>query len=180
MSRLFSRFYRVVESVLAILAGTGLLIMMILTFCDVIGRYGFNKSIFGTAEYVEILMVVTIFAGIAFISAANEHITVTIFESWVQKHIPNVQRWVVLIFTLGVYVLITYELYKYGFASIKSGKLTAVLALPQWFMPMTAAILSTFGVVLFAGAIVRTRGRLDQITVGILEEASKDNVGGTD
>ena len=78
--------FRMVEKVLAWIAGTGLLVMMLLTFADVIGRYGFNSSIFGTAEIVEILMVFTIFAGLAFITASNEHITVTIFEGWIRRH----------------------------------------------------------------------------------------------
>ncbi|MEC7761838.1 MAG: TRAP transporter small permease [Pseudomonadota bacterium] len=147
-----------------ILAGTGLFIMMMLTFIDVVGRYGFHHSIFGTAEYVEILMVVTIFSGIAFISAGNEHITVNIFEAWVQRRIPNLQRWAVLAVTVGVYVLITYELFASAFSAMQSGRLTPVLALPQWILPMTAAVLSVFGLVLLLGAILHTRGHLGRMS----------------
>ncbi len=61
--------FKSIERVLAVLAGIALLIMMVLTFVDVIGRYGFNNSIFGTSEIIELLMVVVIFAGIAFVIA---------------------------------------------------------------------------------------------------------------
>lgn len=158
---MFARIYRGLETVLSIVAGTGLLIMMLLTFIDVVGRYGFHSSIFGTAEYVEILMVVTIFGGVAFVSAANQHITVSVFEPWVQNRFPNVRRWAVLVFTLLVYALMTWELYRHGFSALESGKLTPVLALPRWFIPMIAAVLSTIGVLLFASAIIQTRGRLE-------------------
>ncbi|WP_180897921.1 TRAP transporter small permease [Martelella soudanensis] len=157
---MFARIYKAIETVLAVLAGTGLLAMMILTFADVIGRYGFHHSIFGTAEYVEFLMVVTIFAGVAFVSAHNEHITVSIFESWYSLHFPNLQRWAVLMVTLLVYALMTFELYRHAGSLLKSGKMTAVLSQPQWLMPMAAAIFSTLGVALFAIAIIRSKGRL--------------------
>tara|TARA_B100000614_G_scaffold96602_1_gene87265 strand:- start:280 stop:804 length:525 start_codon:yes stop_codon:yes gene_type:complete len=157
---MFSRIYKAIETVLAILAGTGLLAMMILTFADVIGRYGFHHSIFGTAEYVEFLMVVTIFAGVAFVSAHNEHITVSIFEGWYSRRFPNLQRWAVLAVTLIVYALMTFALYRHALSLYESGKMTAVLSQPQWLMPMAAALFSSFGVALFAIAIIRAKGRL--------------------
>jgi hypothetical protein len=43
---------------------------------------------------------------------------------------------------------------------LRSGKRTAVLDLPQWTLPMSAALLSAIGLALLSIAIVRTRGRL--------------------
>lgn len=148
------------EKLLAITAGMALFSMMLLTFVDVVGRYGFNRSIFGTAELIEFLMVFAIFAGMAIISVSNEHITVTIFEGWITKHIPNLQRWTVHVFTLIVYAGISYQLWVRCIDSFAEDKRTPVLDAPQWIMPASAAILSTLGVVLFFFALVRSKGRM--------------------
>jgi TRAP-type mannitol/chloroaromatic compound transport system permease small subunit len=117
---------------LGLIAGASLFAMMLLTFVDVIGRYGFHRSIFGAAEIIEQLMMLTVFAGLAFITAKNEHITVTLMEGLIVGRIDL----------------------------LKSRKRTAVLDLPQWHLPMSAAILSLIGFGLLVIAVVRKRGRL--------------------
>lgn len=156
------RIFRTIEWVLAVLAGIALLIMMVLTFVDVIGRYGFNKSIFGTSEIIEALMVVVIFAGVAFVTTSDKHIKVDIFAPWIERYAPNLQRWVVHIFSLIVYAGLTYELGHHMLGSFHSSKRTAVLDYPQWVMPGTAVLLSAIGVALFAAALIATKGRLEK------------------
>lgn len=157
------RIFRSIERLLAVLAGIALFIMMILTFVDVVGRYGFNKSIFGTSEMIEALMVVVIFAGVAFVTADDKHIKVDIFAPWIERYAPNLQRWVVHIFSLVVYAGLTYELGKHALDSLNSGKRTAVLDYPQWVMPGAAVLFSAIGVALFAAAILATKGRLEKL-----------------
>lgn len=145
---------------LGLVAGAALLAMMLLTFVDVIGRYGFHKSIFGAAEIVEHLMLVTVFAGLAFITAKNEHITVTLMEVLIARSIPGFQRWVSIAISVGCTLLIAWQMYEHAIDLLRSGKRTAVLDLPQWQLPMSAAILSLIGFGLLVIAVVRTRGRL--------------------
>jgi len=157
------RIFKSIEWVLAVLAGIALLIMMILTFVDVIGRYGFNKSIFGTSEMIEALMVIVIFAGVAFVTTSDKHIKVDIFAPWIALYAPNLQRWVVHIFALIVYAGLTYELGRHMLDSLHSGKRTAVLDYPQWVMPGAAVLFSAIGVALFAAALFATKGRLEKL-----------------
>lgn len=159
MERLFKR----IERVLAVLAGIALFCMMILTFVDVVGRYGFNKSIFGTSEMIEILMVVVIFAGVAFVTASDKHIKVDIFAPWIERVAPNFQRWTIHIFSLVIYAGLTYELGHHMLDSLLSGKRTAVLDLPQWILPGAAVLFCFIGVALFAVAIFATKGRLERL-----------------
>lgn len=159
MERIFKRF----ERVLAVFAGISLFIMMVLTFVDVIGRYGFNKSIFGSSEMIEVLMVVVIFAGVAFVTASDQHIKVDIFAPWLQRVAPNLQRWVVHVFSLLIYAGLTFELGRHMVASLTSGKRTAVLDFPQWVMPGAAVLFSVTGVLLFGVAILATKGRLEKL-----------------
>ncbi|MEP1538781.1 MAG: TRAP transporter small permease [Paracoccaceae bacterium] len=158
------RIFKGIERVLAILAGIALFIMMILTFVDVVGRYGFNKSIFGTSEMIEALMVVVIFAGVAFVTADDKHIKVDIFAPWIERFAPNFQRWAVHIFSLVVYAGLTFELGRHMLDSLHSGKRTAVLDYPQWVMPGAAVIFSLIGVVLFGAAVLATKGRLEKLS----------------
>jgi hypothetical protein len=51
-------------------------------------------------------------------------------------------------------------MFEHGMDLLRSGKRTAVLDLPQWTQPMSAAVLSLVGFGLLAVAVVRTRGRL--------------------
>jgi TRAP-type C4-dicarboxylate transport system permease small subunit len=142
------------------IAGLALLAMMLLTFDDVNGRYCFNRSIFGAAEIIEQLMMVTVFAGLAFITAKNEHITVTLFDFLIARHFDALQRWLSIAISVGCTALITWQMFEHGMDLLRSGKRTAVLDLPQWTQPMSAAVLSLVGFGLLAVAVVRTRGRL--------------------
>lgn len=153
------QIFRRMERILAVLAGIALFVMMVLTFVDVVGRYGFNKSIFGTSEMIEALMVVVIFAGVAFVTADDKHIKVDIFAPWIERVAPNLQRWVVHIFSLLVYGGLTYELGRHMLDSLHSGKRTAVLDWPQWMMPGAAVLFSLIGVLLFGAAVFATKGR---------------------
>lgn len=157
------RIFKSIERVLAVFAGIALFIMMILTFVDVVGRYGFNKSIFGTSEMIEVLMVVVIFAGVAFVTASDQHIKVDIFAPWIDRVAPNLQRWIVHVFSLVIYAALTYELGRHMLDSLLSGKRTAVLDFPQWVMPGAAVLFSLTGVILFGAAILATKGRLEKL-----------------
>lgn len=161
------KMFKRMETILAMLAGVALLAMMVLSFCDVVGRYGFNKSIFGTAEYVELLMVIAIFAGVAFVTASDSHIKVEIFEPLIARRFPRLQRWTVLIFSIAMYLTIAIELTCHAIDSFESGRRTAVLNLPQWFLPGAAAAFSILGVILFIVAITATNGQ--PLTIGEVE-----------
>jgi TRAP-type C4-dicarboxylate transport system permease small subunit len=145
---------------LGVIAGAALLAMMALTFVDVIGRYGFHRSVFGAAEIIECLMIVTVFAGLAFITARNEHITVTLLDYLIARHFAAPQRWASIAISVGCTLLITWQMFEHGLDQLETGKRTAVLDLPQWVQPMSAALLSLAGFALLVVAVARTRGRL--------------------
>lgn len=157
---MLQRIEGLASRMLGLIAGASLFAMMLLTFVDVIGRYGFHKSIFGAAEIIEQLMMLTVFAGLAFITAKNEHITVTLMEVLIERTIPGLQRWVSIAVSIGCTLLIAWQMVAHAIDLLRSGKRTAVLDLPQWHLPMSAAILSLIGFGLLVIAVVRSRGRL--------------------
>lgn len=145
---------------LGVIGGAALFAMMALTFADVIGRYGFHHSIFGTAEIVEQLMIVAVFAGLAFVSARNEHITVSLLDHVISRHAAGAQRWLSISISVGCTGLITWQMFAHALNLLRSGKRTAVLDLPQWLQPMSAAVLSLVGLALLLVAVARSRGQL--------------------
>jgi len=157
---MLQRIEAIASRLLGLIAGAALFAMMLLTFVDVIGRYGFHKSIFGVAEIVEHLMMLTVFAGLAFITAKNEHITVTLMEGLIVRGVAVAQRWMSVAISVGCTLLITWQMYAHAADLLRSGKRTAVLDLPQWMEPMSAAVLSLTGFGLLVLAVVHTRGRL--------------------
>ena len=64
---------RRVERVLGVAASTILLVMMLLTFGDVVLRYLFNRPLAGAFEVTELLLLVLIFAGLPLVTYADEH-----------------------------------------------------------------------------------------------------------
>lgn len=157
---MLQRIEAIASRALGLIAGAALFTMMALTFVDVIGRYGFHHSIFGVAEIIEALMMIAVFSGLAFITAKNEHITVTLMEPLVSRLMAGTQRWMSVAMSVGCTLLICWQMFRHALDLLGSGKRTAVLELPQWIEPMSAAMLSLVGFALLLLALARTRGRL--------------------
>ncbi len=70
-----SRWERRADAVLGIAASAILLVLMLVTFVDVVARYLFNFPLRGAFEVTELLLLVLIFAGLPLVSHADEHVT---------------------------------------------------------------------------------------------------------
>ena len=68
-----STWGRRVEGVLGVVSSLILLVMMALTFVDVVARYLFNRPLAGAFEVTELLLLVLIFAGLPLVTYADEH-----------------------------------------------------------------------------------------------------------
>ena len=65
---------------LGIAASILLLLMMVLTFADVVARYLLNHPIRGAFEITELTLLVLIFAGLPLVSHADEHVTMDFID----------------------------------------------------------------------------------------------------
>jgi TRAP-type transport system small permease protein len=66
--------------VLGIAASALLMMMMLLTFADVVARYLLNRPIRGGFEITELTLLVLIFAGLPLVSHADEHVTMDFID----------------------------------------------------------------------------------------------------
>ncbi len=74
------KWERRADAVLGVAASAILLVLMSLTFVDVVARYVFNRPIRGGFEVTELLLLVLIFAGLPLVSHANEHVTMDFID----------------------------------------------------------------------------------------------------
>jgi len=75
-----SRWERRADAVLGIAASAILLVLMLVTFVDVVARYLFNFPLRGAFEFTELLLLVLIFAGLPLVSHADEHVTMDFID----------------------------------------------------------------------------------------------------
>jgi TRAP-type C4-dicarboxylate transport system permease small subunit len=71
------------DAALGFAASVILFSLMIVTFIDVIGRYGFNRPLRGAFEGTELMLLVLIFAGLPLVSHADEHVTMDFIDHMV-------------------------------------------------------------------------------------------------
>jgi TRAP-type C4-dicarboxylate transport system permease small subunit len=118
--------------------------MMMLTFADVVGRYVFTAPIFGAAEMVQFLLAMTIFAGLCLVNARDEHITVELFESQLDRLFPVSRRIVVQTFSVGMMAVIAYQLFEFAVNAERIGRKTVVL---EWSFASVAFTVAGLSVV---------------------------------
>ena len=153
---------RAAERLFAVSAAVALFVIMVLTFADVIGRYGFNASIFGTAEIVQALMVLVIFGGVALVTLDDDHIAVTLFDHVVPRGAQGPLQWFRILFGLVIYGIMTVALFAMALDQFATGTTGVVLGMPLWPLSAAGAVLSALGVVATSGRLWRTGPRLSE------------------
>jgi len=82
---------RLLEVLCGVLAALALFAIMILTLVDVAGRKALSQSVPGSLEMTELLMVVTIFAGLPLVSLAGEHVVFDSLDPWLPGRVRRIQ-----------------------------------------------------------------------------------------
>jgi TRAP-type C4-dicarboxylate transport system permease small subunit len=82
---------RLLEWLCGSLAAVALFAIMILTLVDVAGRKALSQSVPGSLEMTELLMVVTIFAGLPLVSLAGEHVVFDSLDPWLSRRVRRMQ-----------------------------------------------------------------------------------------
>jgi len=133
-----------------------LLAMMLLTFVDVLGRYAFNAPIYGASEMISYLLAAMLFAGLALVSGERSHITVTLFEDWLDRKVGRARHWFIQAFCLAALALLAVELFRHGLRMIHDQKNTIVLEWSMWPLTMAMAAMAAIG---FGLLLAPRRGR---------------------
>ena len=73
---------RLAELALGVISGAAMMSMMVITVLDVVGRYLFQRPLTGALEVTEILLVLTVFSGLALAALKRTHIEIDVLERW--------------------------------------------------------------------------------------------------
>jgi TRAP-type C4-dicarboxylate transport system permease small subunit len=80
MSGFEKKWEQRVDAALGLAASVILMVLMLLTFVDVVSRYLFNWPLRGAFEGTELMLLVLIFAGLPLVSHADEHVTMDFID----------------------------------------------------------------------------------------------------
>jgi len=69
-----------IDAGLGVAASAILLVLMLITFADVVSRYLLNWPLRGAFEATELMLLVLIFAGLPLVSHADEHVTMDFID----------------------------------------------------------------------------------------------------
>jgi TRAP-type C4-dicarboxylate transport system permease small subunit len=86
---------RLLAALCGVLAAAALFGIMGLTLVDVVGRKLADASVPGSLEVTELLMVVTIFAGLPLVSLHGEHVVFDSLDPWLPAALKRLQQVVV-------------------------------------------------------------------------------------
>ena len=144
-------------TILENISGIVILIMMLLTFTDVIGRYVFHSPIFGGTEIISALLALAIFSGLGVINARDDHITVELFEGPFRRLLtPLVYEITIQLFSVFCMGLIAVVLFEHAWESYKLDKLTVVLEMPLYYVTATIAVFAVISLVSqIAGVVLK-------------------------
>jgi len=121
---------RLLEWLCGTLAAVALFAIMILTLIDVSGRKALSQSVPGSLEMTELLMVVTIFAGLPLVSLAGEHVVFDSLDPLLPARVRRVQSLCVdLVCALGL-LGIAWVMWGMAGLRVDYGETTAQLKLP--------------------------------------------------
>lgn len=116
--------------VLAYLSCVCLVLLMLVTFVDVIGRYFFNRPVTFAVELIELLMGLVVFFGLAYTTIKKAHITVDLLLDAVPRVVKSALSIFAALVSAVVIIIMAWRLTlrAVGFAS--DGLSTSVLFMP--------------------------------------------------
>jgi TRAP-type C4-dicarboxylate transport system permease small subunit len=144
--------------ILATVAGAMILVMMVVTTIDVIGRDVFNTPLFGAFEMTEILMGLVIFAGMPGTTAAREHITVNLIENLVSTRIRLVQAGLGDVLCGVVVGVMAWRIYWRGLGLIEAHETTMMLGIGRGYVAIAMAVLLALTALVFVYCAVMALG----------------------
>jgi len=115
--------------------------MMMLTVCDVGGRYFFNSPLTGTTEITEMMMVIIIFPALGWAATNHVHVRVTILTNRFPEKVRAPLSIMGLILTFCVFVIITWRCFEEAMSVDLQSSLIHIPYTPfYWVMSIALAI----------------------------------------
>jgi len=125
------RLRRLLGLLCGLLAAVALFAIMMLTLVDVGGRKLIDRSVPGSLEVTELLMVVVIFAGLPLVSLAGEHVVFDSLDPWMPAAVRRVQGVVIDLLCAAGLIGLAWLMWGMAGQMAGYGETTAQLQLPK-------------------------------------------------
>ena len=127
-----------------------LLLVMSITFVDVIGRYFFNSPVTFAVELIQLGMGLLVLFGLAVTTFERGHIAVDVIESLLPDFFRKILASIAAICGAGFISIISWRLWDRGMKFLDDGLATDILFLPVWpwvlLMAIAAAVAAVVAV----------------------------------
>jgi TRAP-type C4-dicarboxylate transport system permease small subunit len=84
-------------------------LMMLLTVCDVCGRYFFNHPITGATEISRLMMVIIVFPALGWAALGKMHVRVDLVVTRLSPRVQGIIGTITLLIALSTYAIITWR-----------------------------------------------------------------------
>lgn len=159
------KWERPLDAVLGITSSVLLVILMMLTVCDVVARYLFNAPIRGAFEITEMVLLVLIFAGLPLVSHADEHVTMDFIDRVLGRRARSFVVRLVHLITAGAMFLLAWLTWEKAGQVMGYGDTTDVLKILIWpFVYIMAFMIAITGLIHAYKVFVPGAARASQAT----------------
>jgi TRAP-type transport system small permease protein len=159
----------VLETILGWGVALALFSMMVLTFCDVIGRKFLGSSIPGVVEVSELLMLGVIFIGLPLCSLKSEHVIFDLLDKFLPKFLSTYQHLLAQGISAGLLGGGAWLVWNRALRTVEQGDITAQLLIPMApFYYAAALLLAITAVIHIVLALEGPEPESDEIKAGAL------------
>jgi TRAP-type transport system small permease protein len=159
----------ILETILGWGVALALFSMMVLTFCDVIGRKFLGSSIPGVVEVSELLMLGVIFIGLPLCSLKSEHVIFDLLDKFLPKFLSKYQHLLAQGVSAGLLGGGAWLVWNRAVRTVEQGDITAQLLIPMGpFYYAAALLLAVTAVIHIVLALEGPEPESDEIKAGAL------------
>jgi len=121
-----------IESLLAVLSVTFIIILMFFTAFEIVGRYFFNQPIPGYVEDTELIMAAIVFLGIGYTQRVGAHIRMDLVIRKIKGRLYHITESLSLLLGLVAYGIIFIMSFQFTVDAYQVGDVTEYLYTPTW------------------------------------------------
>lgn len=146
---IFSKTLEKLSDFLKIIGGIALVIMMLLTVVDAVGRY-LKYPIFGSIEIIGFLAAIVLTAALPYTYKLDGHVAVEIVTRLLPPKLQTFIEIIIRILSLALFSFISWQMFLYGQDLYRAGEVSMNLRFPLHYL----AFLIAFGLLIFSITIL--------------------------
>ena len=110
----------------------GMLLMMVITCIDVVGAKVFKSPILGALDIVMLAQIIAISFAVSMTLIVGKHIQVEFFFDLLPRPVQTFIKSIVLLLSMGLFILIIWRLGDLGYSFQKTGEYSATAYIPLY------------------------------------------------